>query len=580
MKHYVWVEPSATSQPDEIYVWSERFKIHKKLVPLLWQRGIKTIESAEKFFKPSVSQLHNPLLMADMQKAIDRVSHAIDTNQKILVYGDYDVDGTTAVAMVYSFLRACNAQVLFYVPDRYAEGYGVSIQGMDYAIANKCNLIITLDCGIKAHAAIEYVSNTGIDVIVCDHHETADTLPSAFAVLDPKRSDCEYPFKELSGCGVGYKLLYALCKQRGISIKEHLNCYLDLLAVSIASDIVPIVDENRVFMYYGLLKIMHKPHLGIKAMKETAGVYGDITVSDVVFKIGPRINAAGRIYNAKTVIELLISDNYTEAVEICQQIHEYNIKRRSIDTSITSQALVMLQNNEQTPHKKTNVLYNSQWHKGVIGIVASRVLEQFYKPTVIFCGEGDLISASARSVAEFDLYKALEKCSHLLTNYGGHTYAAGMSMQKSLFPQFVELFESVVADSITDEALVPKIKIDAEIEIEDITQEFYTDMLKFAPFGPHNMTPVFIIKGLTNTGYSKTMGADKSHVKLQLCKPHISHKSIEAIGFGMAQTWEELSTQYPAIDICFTLREHEFRGLKTIQLELRDIRPSTDYSQV
>lgn len=574
MKHYNWVVPSHIVDSDTVTMWSESFNIHSKLVPLLWQRGIVTIESAEHFFKPSVTKLHNPFLMADMQKAVDRIVLALDSNQKILVYGDYDVDGTTAVAMVYSFLKQCNASVLFYVPDRYAEGYGVSLKGMEYAISERCSLIITLDCGIKAHGAIEYVTQKGIDVIVCDHHEPADTLPPAFAVLDPKRADCKYPFKELSGCGVGYKLLYALCKQRSISIKDNLNCYLDLLAVSIASDIVPIVDENRVLMHFGLLKIMHKPHLGIKAMKETSGMFGEITVSDVVFKIGPRINAAGRMYNAKTVIELLISDNYDIAVDICKQINEYNISRRAVDKSITEQALALLNNDKHTASKKTNVLYNPLWHKGVIGIVASRVLEQYYKPTVIFCGEGDMISASARSVADFDLYKALEQCSDLLANYGGHTYAAGMTLEKTLLPTFIERFESVVSETITDEALVPKITIDAELEIEDITQDFYTQMLKFAPFGPKNMTPVFMIKELSDTGYSKTMGADSSHIKLILCKPHISNKSIEAIGFGLAHKWEQLQALHVPVDICFTIREHEFRNQKSIQLELRDIRAS------
>jgi single-stranded-DNA-specific exonuclease len=580
MKQYTWVEPEILKQVDEIELWSKQFGIHAKLVPLLWNRGILTFENAKNFFTPSTSNLHNPFLMADMQKAVDRLVLALDTNQKILVYGDYDVDGTTAVAMVYSFLKSCNAQVIYYVPDRYNEGYGVSIQGMDYAIQHSCNLIITLDCGIKAHRAIEYVTQAGIDVIVCDHHEPGETLPPAYAVLDPKRDDCNYPFKELSGCGVGYKFLYALCEQRSISIKENLNCYMDLLAISIASDIVPIVDENRVLIYFGLLKIMRKPHLGIKAITETSGMFGPITVSDVVFKIGPRINAAGRMYNAKTVIELLISDNYEKAVDICKQIQEYNISRRAIDKSITDEALAMLKNDEQTFLKKTNVLYKPSWHKGVIGIVASRVLEQYYKPTVIFCGEGDIISASARSVAEFDLYKALEQCSDLLVNYGGHTFAAGMSMEKQYLPQFIERFETIVSQTITEDALQPKILIDAELNIDDITLQLYEDIMRFAPFGPQNMTPVFMIRGLCDTGKSKIMGNDQSHVKLELMSSGKSTKSIEAIGFGLAHTWKQISKTHNKIDICFTIREHEFRNIKSLQLELRDIRPHIDYSQV
>lgn len=571
MKDYTWVIQEQELIPD-VDNWSKKLQIHPKIVPLLWQRGFQSIESSDSFFKPSTKQLHSPFLMADMQKAVDRLDFAISNNQKILVYGDYDVDGTTAVAICYSFLKKLQCNVSYYVPDRYTEGYGVSMKGIEHAIQQKVDLLITLDCGIKANETIEYASKHGIDVIICDHHEQGEKLPNAYAVLDPKRKDCKYPFKELSGCGVGFKLLHAYCEQKEISLKENLYCYLDILAISIASDIVPIVDENRIYMYFGLLKMKAMPQIGIKAMILTSSMSNTVTVRDVVFVIGPRINAAGRIYKASTSVELLISENFDEAVSICETINDYNTERRNLDKAITQEAIKLIESDKNSANKVTNVLFKPDWVKGVIGIVASRVIETYYKPTIIFCGESEIISASARSVADFDLYHALEECSYLLENFGGHTYAAGMTLKREKFQEFADAFENVVSKRITPLQLQPKINIDVELETSDVSLSLYDQLQRFEPFGPKNMTPVFMIKNLVDTGDSRVVGSDESHLKLSLCHPNSPEIIVEGIGFGLSKKWIELKKISSTFDVCFVLKENIFKGVRKVQMEIRDMR--------
>ena len=573
MSEYVWI-----TKPNEIdttyFEIAKELLLHPKLAFLLANRKINSQIEAHNFFNPKISDLHNPMLMKDMEKAVQRVIKAIELQQKILVYGDYDVDGTTAVAIFYSFLKKLDCNVEFYVPDRLLEGYGVSMKGMEYANAENFNLIVTLDCGIKALQTIAYANAHAIDVIVCDHHEPGNELPQAFAILNPKQKDCTYPFKELSGCGVGFKLLQGICNTLKINEKENLYCYLDILAVSIASDIVPIIDENRIYMHFGLLKMQKKPSIGIHAMMITSGMEGNITVSDVVFKIGPRINAAGRIKSARTAIELLITTEHEQAVEVCKEIDSNNILRREIDKTITNEALQLIESDCESKNKVTNVLYKPLWNKGVIGIVASRIIEKHYKPSIIFCGSDDIITGSARSVADFDLYSALEKCEEFFIHFGGHTFAAGMSIPKEKFNDFATKFNEVVANQITEEQKIPKIEIDAELGTIDITEHFYNNLQKFAPFGPHNMTPIFIIKNLKDSGNSKSIGKDGTHLKLSLYNEKYPHTTIQGIGFGMADKWELLKAKNATIDVCFALRENIFRNNKTIQLEIRDVRES------
>ncbi|MDR0941897.1 MAG: single-stranded-DNA-specific exonuclease RecJ, partial [Bacteroidales bacterium] len=500
MKHYSWrIKPCGNSQKLIEYL-AEQLNVSPVIAQLLVLRNVKTVENAQKFLnlRQSLTEIHNPFLMKDMRRAVDRICEAVEQQQSILVYGDYDVDGTTAVSVVYAFLQRVGVQKLhFYIPDREKEGYGVSTQGIEWAIAHNIDLIITLDCGIKAVKTIAQATAHRIDVIVCDHHEVGEELPNALAILNPKQKDCTYPFKELSGCGVGFKLIHALCIEKNLPLKEYLFCYLDILALSIAADIVPMVDENRIFMFNGLWKMQAKPSLAIKTILESAGVFkSNITVSDVVFKISPRINAAGRIRHAKTVVELLLCDNYKEAYEICREIEDYNRERKEIDTAITNQALKNIEKIDPAHGKYTCVVYEPQWHKGVIGIVASRIVEHHYKPSIVFCGEGDIITASARSVHGFDLYSAIEQCSHLLTNFGGHTCAAGLSLQKENLGDFIQTFETVVARTITPEQLQPSILIEVELAPHDISMNLYEQLQDLAPFGPRNMRPVFVMRNM------------------------------------------------------------------------------------
>ena len=572
MKQYVWKQ-QVFSDTEYVQKFAQELQIHPKLAQILLQRNISTIEDALVFFNPRIKNTHNPFLMKHMREATSRVIHAIHTNQKILVYGDYDVDGTTAVACMYSFLKTQTSLVDFYVPDRYSEGYGVSMKGIQFAILNQYSLIITLDCGIKAQATIQKAQSAGIDVIVCDHHEPDIYLPPACAILNPKQKDCNYPCKHLSGCGVGFKLIHALCLDLKLELKDYLYTYLDILSVSIASDIVPIVDENRIFMYYGLRKLQKNPHLGLKAMLCTAGIQdSELSVRDVVFKIAPRINAAGRIFNARKAIELLISSTYDEAMELCSYIDEYNVERRSIDSKISEEALSMIAENSESMNSVTTVLYKPEWHKGVIGIVASRVIEQYYKPTIILCGNDDIITGSARSVQGFDIYAALDACKEYMQHFGGHMYAAGMSLKKVDLPLFQDAFEHAVANTITEAQKQPSIEIDAELCITDITHDFFTVLSRFAPFGPENMTPVFMLRGVVNAGQTRGVGAELTHLKLHIAHPDVPDIHVQGIGFGLAEKWNAISQQSQNFDVCFTLQENVFRNTRTIQLEVRDIR--------
>ncbi len=582
MKHYTWrVKPCKNSRK-LIEDLAEKLNIPLVIAQLLVLRDVKTVENAYKFLnlKQSLTTIYNPFLMKNMRKAVDRICEAIDKRQIILVYGDYDVDGTTAVSIVYSFLQHLGVENLhFYVPDREKEGYGVSKQGIEWAIQNKVDLIITLDCGIKAVETIALATAQGIDVIVCDHHEVDDELPDALAILNPKQKDCNYPFKELSGCGVGFKLIHALCIEKNLPLKEYLNCYLDILALSIAADIVPMVDENRIFMFNGLWKMQERPTIALQAILESAGIFkSKITVSDVVFKISPRINAAGRIRHAKTVVELLICKDFHEAHHICKDIESYNRERKEIDMAITKNALLSIERNDPKHEKMSYVVYKPEWHKGVIGIVASRIVEHHYKPAVVFCGEGDLICASARSVAGFDLYNAIDQCSHLLTNFGGHKYAAGLTLKKENLAKFIQTFESVVARTfesvvartITPAQLQPSILIDAELTPHDITPEFYEQLQRLAPFGPKNMRPVFVMRKAQISDKTRIIGNDKNHVKFYFTD---LPDDVDGVAFGLAHKWEQLQKHslLQGIDVCFSLATNTFNGKTTLQLDIKDI---------
>jgi len=482
-----------------------QLEVSDSLANLMVQRNITTPEEARTFFNPSLDYLHDPFLMKDMNVAVDRLSTAIKKNEKIMVYGDYDVDGTTAVALVYSFLKEHSSSIEYYIPDRYKEGYGVSIQGLDHAFRNKCKLVITLDCGIKAAEKIQYARTKGLDVIICDHHYPGDEIPKAVAVLDPKQPGCSYPYKELSGCGVGFKLIHAYSKVQGIPFSAIAH-YLDLVAVSIASDIVPITGENRVLAYYGLKQLNESPRMGLREIIREAEVCKALTIEDVVFKIGPRINAAGRMESGGRAVELLISNDTKLATGISKEINNYNIERRSVDRIITNEAMRMISEDQSTVNAKTTVLYNPSWKKGVIGIVASRLIETYYRPTVILTESNGFATGSARSVQGYDLYQAIEACSDLLESFGGHMYAAGLTLKKENIRPFIERFEQYVNSTITEDQLLPRVFIDTELSFSEINEEFFRVMSQFQPFGPENMSPVFMSRNLFDTGTGRMVG--------------------------------------------------------------------------
>jgi single-stranded-DNA-specific exonuclease len=517
-----------------------------------------------------LNDVYDPFLMQDMDKAIERMELALLNGGRIMVYGDYDVDGTTAVALVYSFIKEHHQNADYYIPDRYAEGYGISFAGIDHAQKTGVTLIIALDCGIKSNDKVDYASEKGIDFIICDHHLPGETIPKAVAVLDPKREDCNYPFKELSGCGIGFKLAQAFCLKRNIPF-ENLHKYLDLTVISIASDVVPIVDENRILSYYGLEQINNNPRPGVRALLEFHKVKHDLNISNLVFMIGPRINAAGRISSGKKAVEMLISDSMALASETGKLIDADNVTRKGIDKTITAEALEMIGSNENLINRKTTVLFHETWHKGVVGIVASRLTDTYYRPTILLGESNGKATGSARSVQDFDVYHAIEKCSDLLEQFGGHKYAAGLTIKKENIEAFSNKFEQIVSQLITEEMLIKPIDIDLEIDFSEITDKFLRIMKQMSPFGPGNMNPVFVTRGVKNRWPAKLIKED--HLKLELFQPEYPTAIFSAIGFNMKNFYEMVASGQP-FDVCYSIEENHFNGNTTLQLNLKDIRLS------
>jgi single-stranded-DNA-specific exonuclease len=544
--------------------------VSESLANLMVQRNITSPEEASAFFNPSLDYLHDPFLMKDMNIAVDRISTAVKKNEKILVYGDYDVDGTTAVALMYSFLKDQYSNVDYYIPDRYKEGYGVSFIGLDYAAQTNCKVVITLDCGIKAVEKVKYARTKGLDVIICDHHYPGDEIPKALAVLDPKQPSCNYPYKELSGCGVGFKLIHAYSRVHGIPFSEIYH-YLDLVAVSIASDIVPITGENRVLAYFGLKQLNESPRTGLREIIRESEVTKSLSVEDVVFKIGPRINAAGRMEAGSKAVELLVSNDTRLATGISKEINNFNIERRSVDRIITTEAMRMISEDQRNTNSRTTVLYNPTWKKGVIGIVASRLIETYYRPTVILTESNGFATGSARSVQGYDLYQAIEACSDLLESFGGHMFAAGLTLKKENIKPFMERFEKHVYNTISEEQLIPRVFIDTELSFSEINEDFFKTMSLFQPFGPENMSPVFVSRNVFDTGSGRMVGSNGEHLRLDLCQESSGQKSFPAIAFNQANHFEYIRGGNP-FDICYSLEMNEFRGNKNLQLNIRDIK--------
>lgn len=539
------------------------------VVSLMVQRGITSPRQAEDFFNPTLNALHDPFLMKDMNKAVDRISTAIARNEKILVYGDYDVDGTTSVAMLYSFLRERHSSIDYYIPDRYHEGYGLSLKGVDYAASTNCRLIIALDCGIKAVDKVRYARSKGLDIIICDHHLPGDEIPDAVAVLDPKQPECNYPYKELSGCGVGFKLMQAYCRLQDIPFSNILP-YLDLVAVSIGSDIVPMTGENRILAYFGLKQLNENPRLGFQKIIEKAKIRKPMAVEDIVFRIGPRINAAGRMESGSRAVELLVSGVPDEALTICDAIDKSNDDRRKKDSEITAEARRMVSEDSRMNNTRTTVLFHQGWHKGVIGIVASRLIETYYRPTVILTESKDgFATGSARSVPGYDLYQAIESCSDLLESFGGHMFAAGLTLKRENLEQFRDRFEKFVSETIREEHLIPSINVDEEIPIEDVNMELYRHIERFQPFGPDNMSPVFVsrrVKTLT----CQPVGNNGMHLKLVFTRQNM--EPLNAIAFGQSDTMELFREAGGVVDIAYSIELNEFKGKTTVQLNIKDIK--------
>ena len=566
-----WIYRTLSEQQIELQNrLAEELSISPILAQLLVQRDILTFEDARSFFRPDLANLHDPFLMADMENAVLRLSAAMRHNEKILVYGDYDVDGTTSVALVYKFLKQFHSNVGFYIPDRYNEGYGISIQGIDYAYANDFKLIVALDCGIKAVEKVKYATSLGVDFVICDHHTPDAVLPAAVAVLDPKRNDCNYPYKHLSGCGVGFKLMQAFAMRNNIDFSQ-LTPLLDLVALSIASDIVPITGENRILAFYGLKQINSNPSVGLKSILDICGL-GDkeITISDIVFKIGPRINASGRMKLASEAVELLVSSNPVFAREKSGTINEYNNDRKDLDKNITDEAIALIASNEEYLKRKSIVVHKPDWHKGVIGIVASRLSEEYYKPSIVLTNSNGLASGSARSVPGFDIYKAIDSCRDLLENFGGHMYAAGLSMKEENIQLFTKRFEQFVAENILEEQTYPQIDIDAILQFKDITPKFFRVLKQFGPFGPGNMKPMFASNKVFDYGTSRLVGKEQEHLKLELIDSSCENV-MNGIAFRMFEYNDHLKALNP-LDICYTIEENFFNGNTTIQLMIRDIK--------
>ena len=545
--------------------------IDRVLAGLLVKRGVETFEQARAFFRPNLSNLHDPFLMKDMDVAVERLHKAISDGEKILIYGDYDVDGTTAVALVYSYLKRFTSKIDFYIPDRYDEGYGVSVKGIDWAAENGFSLIITLDCGIKAIEKTIHAKEKGIDMIICDHHLPEDRIPSAIAVLDPKRDDCNYPFDDLSGCGVGFKLMQAYAQFRGVPF-ETLIPLLDLLVVSISSDLVTMVGENRVLAYYGLKVLNENPGKGLLAMIELSNLEpGHITIDDIVFKIGPRINAAGRMESGRLAVELLTATETGKAMMIGEQINNNNNERKSIDREITQEALEMVQSGQCLASENVTIVYNPNWNKGVVGIVASRLVEAFYKPTVVLTKSNGFVSGSARSVAGFDLYQSIENCADILENFGGHVYAAGLTLKEENLKEFAKRMDEFVAGKITTDMLTPIVEIDEKLDFTQITPKFFRILKQFQPFGPGNGNPVFVTENVYDVGNGRKVGAGGVHLKLDLIQEDQPYHQIAAIAFNMADYYDYIKSGNP-LDVCYSIVENYYRGSSTLQIRVRDLR--------
>ena len=573
MNHKWNYQPPSQEQTEAAKALAKETGINPVLCKLLLERGITSAAEAKRFFRPQLSELHDPFLMKDMSIAVERLNQAMGKKERILVYGDYDVDGTTAVALVYKFLQQFDSNIDYYIPDRYNEGYGVSVKGVDYAYETGVKLIIVLDCGIKAVEEIAYAKEKGIDFIICDHHVPDDVLPPAVAILNAKRPDATYPYEHLSGCGVGFKFMQAFALNNGIEFNQ-LTPLLDLVAVSVASDIVPIMGENRVLTYHGLKQLNSNPSVGLKAIIDICGLSEkEITVGDIVFKIGPRINASGRIQNGKEAVELLIEKDFSSALEKANLINQYNETRKDLDKTMTEEANHIVDSLEGLADRRTIVIYNEAWHKGVIGIVASRLTEIYYRPAVVLTRTDNLATGSARSVSGFDVYKAIENCRDLLENFGGHTYAAGLSMKVENVEEFTHRFETYVSEHILPEQTSAVIDIDAEIDFRDITPKFHADLKKFNPFGPDNHKPVFCTHNVYDYGTSKVVGRDQEHIKLELVD-NKSNNVMNGIAFGQSSQARYIKTKR-SFDICYTIEENTHKRGE-VQLQIEDIKPSEE----
>lgn len=570
MTHKWIYQPITIEQAEESQQLAAELGISPILANLLMKRGITQAADARKFFRPQLLDLHDPFLMKDMDLAVERLNEAMGKKERILVYGDYDVDGTTSVALVYKFIQQYYSNIDYYIPDRYDEGYGVSRKGVDYAADSGVKLIIVLDCGIKAVEEIAYAKERGIDFIICDHHVPDDILPPAVAILNAKRADNTYPYEHLAGCGVGFKFMQAFALNNGIDF-HHLIPLLDLVAVSIASDIVPIMGENRILAYHGLKQLNSNPSVGMKAIIDVCGLRDkELTISDIVFKIGPRINASGRIQNGKKAVDLLTEKDLSVALEKASQINQYNETRKDLDKSMTEEANLVVSNLEGLADRRSIVLYNEDWHKGVIGIVASRLTELYYRPAVVLTRTDDMATGSARSVSGFDVYKAVEYCRDLLENFGGHTYAAGLSMKVENVAAFTQRFEEYVSQHILPEQTSSTIQIDAEIDFRDITPKFCSDLKKFNPFGPENAKPIFCTHNVYDYGTSKVVGRDQEHIKLELVD-NKSNNVMNGIAFGQSSHVRFIKTRR-SFDICYSIEENTHKRGE-VQLQIEDIKP-------
>mgnify|MGYP003289085756 CR=1 FL=1 len=569
--NYKWnYQPPTEQETLKADTLSQETGINPKLCQLLISRGVSTSEDVKRFFRPSLTDLHDPFLMDGMAIAVDRINQALGRKERILVYGDYDVDGTTAVALVYRFLQQFTTNIDYYIPNRYNDGYGVSIKGVDYAKETGVKLVIVLDCGVKAVDEITYAKELGIDFIVCDHHVQDEVLPPAVAILNPKLIGSNYPYSHLSGCGVGFKLMQAFAKDNGIEFSQ-LIPYLDLVAVSIASDIVPIMGENRILAYHGLRQINHNPSTGLRAIIEVCGLKDkEIKINDIIFKIGPRINASGRIQTGKEAVDLLTEKDYNRALELSNQINEYNEARKDLDKTMTEEANLIVDNLEGLADKRSIVLYNEDWHRGVIGIVASRLTELFYRPSVVLTRTNDIATGSARSVADFDVYKAIESCRDLLENFGGHPYAAGLSLKVENIEEFTRRFEEYVSEHIQPTQTDAVINIDEELAFKDISMKLFNDLKRFEPYGPDNMKPIFCTRNVYDFGTSRVVGRNQEHIKLELVDNN-SSRVMNGIAFGQSSQARYIKSKQ-AFDICYTIEENTHKR-NEVQLQIESIKP-------